>query len=216
MRRTLKALSAAGLAVALAGSANAALIVSGGLTLNTAPSVSYQQTVDDPCIIGGNDCQNPASFPQTLSGSGGAGSAFDKLSPLYTAAQLTGVTGSTAFIVGLDYNDTSVAQTLYEFGAYYYNAGGTLIGSQVFTEDTSLKTVFNGTGFSDFLLSGFNLVAGTAKVQFQAKWFNNDGPDSYFLIGAKPTIFVPEPGTLALLGLGAFALGVSARRRRSV
>jgi PEP-CTERM motif len=221
MRKRLKWVYGFGLLAAMAsGSASAALIVNGGLTLNTDPSVFYQQTVDDPCIIGGPDCKNPASFPQTLAGSGGGGSVYDLTTIKYTLAQITGVIGNTgAFTVGIDYNDTSVAQTLNKFVATYYGSNGTtVLGSQTFdtTPDTALKTIHNGTGFSDFLLSGFQLAAGTAFVGFPAIWFNNDGPDNYFLISAKPTIFVPEPGTLALLGIGMLAVAIASRRRRSL
>ena len=212
-----KAVLGAGLLAGLAaGSANAALVVDGALTLNTAPTVFFQQTVDDPCIIGGPDCKNPVAFPQALAGSGGAGSTFNITTIKYSLAQITGVIGNSgAFTVGIDYNDTSVAQILNSFVATYYAANQTtVLGSQLFDIATSLKTINNGTGFSDFPLSGFQLAAGTQFVQFQANWFNNDGPDNFFLINAKPTIFVPDPKTLALLGLGIFALALVVRRRR--
>lgn len=215
--RTFASVAAAAAGVLFAGSASAALITDSdsGLTLDTAPGVSYQQTNDDPCVIGGPDCSNPASFPQTTAAAGGGGTVSDYSSPVYTIAQILGVTGgSTAFTVGLDYNDTSVAQELRTFEAIYDNGSGT-VSSQVFNIPTSLKTVYNGTGFSDFLLSGFLLPYATGTVQFHAVWFNNDGRDNYFLIGDTPTTHVPEPAMLGLLGLGAAALGFAGRRRRA-
>lgn len=198
------------IAVLAIASANAALITDpdSGLTLDTAPGISYQQNFDDPCVIGNSDCSNPVGFPYTLDGTGGAGTEEDFSSPLYLTSQIVGVTGSTAFTVGLDYNDTSKNQYLHSFTASYYSdaTGTTLLSDQVFDVDTALKTIYNGTGFSDFLLSGFQIPNLTASVQFRATWFDNDGPDSYFLIGANPTIHVPEPGTLALLSLGLLGL----------
>lgn len=215
--RTLTTVAAAIAAALFAGSAGAALVTDpdSGLTLDTAPGVSYQQTLDDPCVIGGPDCSNPVGFPQTTAAAGGGGTGSDYWSPTYSIAQILGVIGATnAFTVGLDYNDTSVPQELRRFEAVYDNGSGTT-SSQVFDVVTSLKTVYNGTGFSDFLMSGFLLPYTTGTVKFHAAWFNNDGRDNYFLIGAEPTIHVPEPAMLGLLGLGAAALGFAGRRRRT-
>ena len=170
----------------------------------------FQQTSASPCVIGGPNCQN-GGFPQTLAGSGGPGTEFDETSPLYTTAQILDITVSSSFMMGLDYNDTSVNQILRFFGASYFsNADGTgLIGSDTYTGPTSLKTNNNGVGYSDFLLDGFMIPVGTQSIQFRAQWFNNDGADRYFLIGGEedPTPNpVPEPATSLLIGAGLLSL----------
>lgn len=212
------------LAVTLFGGPVSAALVgpSGGLTLDTDPTAFYQQTTASPCVIGGSNCQN-GTFPMTLAGTGGGGSTFDSTSPLYTLTQITGVTGSTGFIMGLDYNQSNDAQTLYEFGALYFSdVGGTVAnGSQVFTTDTVLQTNNNGVGWSDFLLTGFNIPGNTLSMKFYASWFNNDGADRYFLIGAEAEPCtencnpeVPEPMSLALLGIGTLGLALTRRRKQ--
>ena len=199
------------------------------LVLDTNPTLIYGQTIASPCVIGGSNCQNPVGFAYTLVGPGGNGetsivpSASYPTTPTYTTAQILGVTGnSTAFTIGLDYNQSNDAQTLNYFGAYYFDVNGNPVSSQVFDIATLLQTNNNGVGFSDFLLSGFLIPATATTVQFQASWFNNDGADRYFIIGANvppctencggtPT---PEPASLALFGLAAGAAAMARRRKK--
>ena len=220
---------AAGIAVAVllaASPASAALITdvdpSPDLVLNTDPTEFFQQTTSSPCVIGGDNCQNPGTFDYTDAPSGGSGVLQDLLSPLYTTAQIEGVTGgSSAFVMGLDYNQTKIAQTLYLFEAQYY-VGAVLQSTQLFDITTLLPTNNNGAGYSDFLLSGFLIPDGTTNVQFRARWFNNDGPDRYFIVGADEpactencTTTAPEPASLSLFGIAAAAAGFVRRRRNS-
>jgi hypothetical protein len=192
-------------------------VIDGGLTLDTDPTVFYQQTDASPCVIGGNNCQNPGTFPSVDSPAGGNGD-FTITSFQYTASQVQTIVGGSSFTVGIDYNDTNVAQILYSFEARYLGAGGALISSQVFDVPTALPTVNDGAGWSDFLLTGFTLAPNTAFVQFVASWRQNDGPDRYFLIGAnaqpEPSP-VPEPATLLLLGSSVGGLLAARRRRQS-
>lgn len=190
-------------------------VTSGGLTLDTDPTTFYQQTAASPCVIGGNNCLN-GSFPYTLVGSGGAGTTDSATSPSYLLADIYSLLGGNSFMIGLDYNDTADPQNLNQFTASYYN-GATLVGSQNFQPagGVSLKTTNNGVGYSDFILSGFAPTLDANRVVFYANWFNNDGPDRYFLIGQNTPTTVSEPGTLALLGLGALGLGLVSVRRKS-
>ena len=164
-----------------------------------------------------------------LAGTGGNGSIFGTpdpiLSPLYTVAQVLGVTGSSSFFtIGLDYNQTVNEQTLFLFEANYYN-GAALLSSQTFDVETDLQVINNGVGYSDFLLSGFAIPGGATHIQFAATWFNNDGADRYFIIGAQGPppcqigepgcdVNAPEPASLALFGLAALAAGAIRRRKK--
>jgi hypothetical protein len=193
-----------------------------GLTLDAAVGANIVgQTDVSPCVIGPPNCQNPAGFDFEPAGSGGGGSVFNETSPLYTVGQITTITGgSNAFTMLLDYNQTSVDQTLNLFEAIYFN-GAVEISRQTFDIATVLETVNNGAGFSDFLITGFVIPGTTTHIQFHANWFNNDGADRYFIQGAQsvpctPGVdcpVVPEPTSMLLLGIG-FA-GAAARALRS-
>jgi hypothetical protein len=75
------------------------------------------------------------------------------------------------------------------------------------------KQPFDGPA-REFIVTTDLCLRPTLNVQFKADWFNIDGRDNYFLISAKPTIHVPEPGTLALLGLAAIGAALGTKRRR--
>jgi hypothetical protein len=212
VRGSYCALAAVALTFVGAGSARADVIdPNSGLTLDTDPSLIFGQTAASPCVIGGSSCQNGA-FPYTLE-NGGNAQEFADTSPIYPVASITGLVG-TSFTIGLDYNDTSDPQTLKVFTATYCITVGNCT-AQTFDVATALKTNNNGVGFSDFLLTGFVIPAGTTTVQFFADWLGNDGPDRYFLIGQNtPGTPVPEPATLSLFGLGLLGLARSVMRRR--
>jgi len=210
-RTVFSAFAMVALALGVTSNAQADIITDGGLTLNTDPSIIYQQTAASPCVIGGNNCLN-GTFDYTVAGTGGSGSLFDGiLSPVYAVSEIEGIVGGTTFTIGLDYNQTVDPQTLYLFTATYSDGS-----SQTFDLTTVLQTNNNGVGYSDFLLSGFVIPAGATTVQFTATWFNNDGADRYFLIGAEaqPLPSVPEPATLSLFGMGLLGVARRVMRRK--
>ena len=63
-----------------------------------------------------------------------------------------------------------------------------------------LPTFNNGTGFPDYLLSGFNIdrndINANSEIMFFSRWSNaSDGAESFFLVPAPGA--VPEPSTWA-------------------
>lgn len=215
--RPILSLVAAAMLVSLPASAALITDLDSGLTLDTDPATIYGQTAASPCVIGGNNCQN-GGFPMTLEGSGGSGVTSDVTNDFfYTAGQISTIVGGSNFVMGIDYNQTNDPQTLTEFEALYYTAAddAAFLSSQLFDIETLLPVNNNGVGFSDFLLSGFALPGTATHVKFHANWFNNDGPDRYFLIGENAQV-IPEPSTLLLLGSGLLGLAYWCRRKMSV
>jgi PEP-CTERM motif len=198
--------------------ANATLItdLDSGLTLDTDPATLFGQIAASPCVIGGSNCQN-GGFPIEPAGAGGAGSTFDVTNSFfYTVGQISTIVGGNAFTMGIDYNQSNVAQTLNAFEALYYTDAddGALLSSQLFDIATVLPVNHNGAGFSDFLLSGFVIPGSATHVKFHANWFNNSGADRYFLVGAN-AVPVPEPSTWLLTATGLAGLLYWGRRRHA-
>jgi hypothetical protein len=83
------------------------------LTVDVNPAVSFQQTTNNPCVIGDESCGQPAgmgknqtpgytNYPGTPLSNG---STYDAYSPTYSYAFLTGVLGGqTSFRIGIDDN----------------------------------------------------------------------------------------------------------------
>lgn len=228
------ALSLIGAIALAAGSASAAT----DLTLaGPVLPVYYQQTAASPCVIGGSNCLN-GGFPYTNAGTGGAGTLMTEMSPVYTAAAISSIVPSLSnIIVGIDLNQTVNAQDVYFFKAWGCNGAacdpltGTLIAQynpdtgavgNADNEFATLGVANNGVGWSDYTLSGLDLT-GFERIQFQAKWFNNDGADRFFLIGCTPGTEgcgsdipdVPEPSSMFLMGGSLLALAYWRKRKNS-
>ena len=237
--------------LALAAPAAAQVILGGQTWTSTGTALSLTPTVPGgnqpqniPCIIcGANQPQQDPTFGYTNFGntgsadsiiyfstnvSGGANPGFDTVGLPYDgsflrAFLLAGGNLDTTFSIGIDVNDTNVPQTLEAFAllnltqhtvlAQYslLQPGGALIPSQN-----------NGTGFPDYLLTGFDITPGVDiqlgdQLIFYARISGaNDGPDSFFLVPNAvpgPTIGAGLPGLLALLGMAGAWFGW--RRRAS-
>ncbi len=173
----------------------------------------YQQTTNNPCVIGDPSCNQPAGFPETIFP---IASSYSTWSPTYTVAQLNAITGGY-FMIGVDINQTVDTQTLMEFDMY---VNGNLV-DQYFADPATLvpPTVGggNGNGYADYLLTNFTSLAGysdTDTVQFYVNMpLVNDGREEFFLISQPAPPPIPEPSTLALFGSGLIGAAGVLRRK---
>jgi len=197
------------------------------------------QPLNHPCLIcGTNQPQQPALFgynnfdatgnvdtyvmfsTATVGGSLGQ----DVLGTGYDASFLRDflLAGNSlpTFSVGIDVNDTTKAQTLEAF-AFLNLTQKTILAEFSLFDPTGVQVLApnNGTGFPDYLLTGFDIdrtdIALGDQVIFFAVWSGaNDGPESFFLVPNAvpgPTIGAGLPGLLAILG--GFAAWFGWRRR---
>lgn len=191
------------------------------LSLNPVadPGPYYQQTTNNPCVIGDPSCHSPAGWTYTTFAPG-ASSYTNVASPTYTVAQIFGIVGSNTFMIGVDVNQTNVVQTLGFFGMY---VNGNLVFDYSPASPTPVPPTSgggNGNGWADYTLSGFSLAGlqPTDLVQFKVTMpLVNDGREEFFLISTpsqEPPPPIPEPTTSALIGGGLIGLGLLSRRFR--
>jgi hypothetical protein len=188
------------------------------LSLDTSGSPTYQQLDNRPCIFGDPSCANPSTFPKTLLAP--ATSTYSNiLSPTYTVGQIRDIAGNN-FMVGIDVNTTTQPLATEILDSFELMIAG--ITQFTFNTSTQLANNANGTGWSDALLTGFDISSflDTDSAQFRLSFHGaTDGREQFFLIEGQggteeppPTNSVPEPISILLLGAGL--AGLSLRKRK--
>jgi PEP-CTERM motif len=233
MLRTMTGKLAMTAIVALTASRGYATVATQLTVDNSASTIEYQQTYDDPCVFGGSDCKNLSPFPtETNINVGGSvsivdngtqlGGASDGMPTLFnvSAGDIRGLAGGTfgsVFVIGVDLNVANKAPIdILQLEVWDTTANTELAFLQPGTE---LNIFRNGTGFTDALLSSVNLnlysnIADTNNIQFRLQYSGaTDGPESFFLISTSvPPPTVPEPITSGLVGTGLVGLFFLRRR----
>lgn len=183
-----------------------------------AASNTFQQTQNNPCVIGDPSCNEPAGMTYTVHTGPGD---YDLTSPLYTATSpfstFSGNLIPTTFRIGIDSNIATGAgaQVLTFFDTFDCGTTGTtcvLDSANSTTSSNTLPNNNNGNGFSDATLNGFSLTAGH-QYKFEAAVSNaTDGMEEFFLIPSTSSP-VPEPISSGLVGTGLISLLFLHRRR---
>jgi PEP-CTERM motif len=195
--------------------AAAALVVGAGSAMAVPISVGFN-FIGFGTVFTGNGAGGDISTSTLVSASGGLGYVINGIDAVATTNNIGVALGGAVTLTD------PMPLTLGGVFEKSFTAGGFN-----FVESLTVTNVSSGAGNRSILATGTITCGGVGvcgfddtSVFFSASYTQNGGPTgqinaSFNNSTVPPRINVPEPGTMALVGLALAGLGLSARRRKA-